>query len=106
MEIVSFLRELVQDVSESNWERTDTGYQLVGHDFTVKLRSANNPNIEILVQTFDGKEIFQASQQSSTEGSEGEISAWLALLFQRIDTKPARRDAALDEVLRDIRRKR
>lgn len=104
MEIVTFLKELVQDVSEGNWEQTDTGYQLVGRDFTVKLRKSNDSSIDILVETFDGKEIFQAGQQSKVDGNEGEISAWLALLYQRVDAKPVRTDAALDEVLRDIRK--
>jgi DNA/RNA-binding domain of Phe-tRNA-synthetase-like protein len=106
MEVVSFLRELIQDVSESNWEQTDIGYQLVGRDFTVKLRKSNGSSIEVLVETFDGKEIFQASQQSTVEGDEGEISAWLALLYQKVEEKPVRTDAALDAVLRDIRKGR
>jgi hypothetical protein len=106
MEIVNFLRELVQDAPESNWEQTDIGYQLIGHDFTVKLHKSKDSVIEILVETFNGEEIFRASQQAGIEGDEGEISAWLALLYQKVAAKPVRRDAALDEVLRDIRNKR
>jgi hypothetical protein len=106
MEVVSFLRELVQDVSESDWEQSDIGYQLVGRDFAVKLRKSNDSIVDVLVETFEGEEIFQAGQQPGVEGDEGEISAWLALLYQRVEAKPVRRGAALGEVLRDIRGKR
>lgn len=106
MEVVSFLKELAQDVSDSDWEQTDIGYQLVGRDYTVKLRKSSDASIGVLVETFDGKEIFQASQESTLDGNEGETSAWLALLYQKVEAKPVRRDAALDEVLRDIRKGR
>lgn len=106
MEIVGFLRELLRDIPESNWEQTDIGYQLIGHDFTVKLHKSKYSVIEILVETFDGEEIFRASQQTEAEGDEGEISAWLALLYQKVEARPVRSGAALDEVLRDIRKKR
>jgi hypothetical protein len=102
MDVAKFLGELIEKVDSDAWEPTDTGYQIPGRDFVVKLRR-NDRLYPLVVERFDGSELYNVTQKSGPEGANDEDTIKLSYLFQSVSQKPITSIGELDDVLRDIR---
>lgn len=96
------LDDLITSVEEDEWEPTDTGYQLAGRSYVVKLRRIDAV-YELVVETYDGNEIYTAAQ---IKQGYSEVSGKIATLLQHIRARPAIPTSQLDDVLKDLRSRR
>jgi hypothetical protein len=102
-QIDEILDELLETVDTSEWEETDAGWQLLDHNWQIKLRRRKDSLFELVVQSYDGNSIADAQQHS---GGVDPLTLKLALLAQRVEAKPQKSISGLDNVLHDLRARR
>lgn len=95
------LDDLLAGVDDDEWEPTDTGYQLAGGNYVVKLRRIGSL-YELLVESYDGREVFSAAMVKGYT----EISGKIASLAQQVQAKPSVPVSQLDDVIKDLRSRR
>jgi hypothetical protein len=96
------LDDLIDSVEEDEWEPTDTGFQVAGRSYVVKLRRVG-AIYELVVETYDGQPIYTAAQ---VQQGYSEVSGKIATLLQHIQSKPAVPVSQLDDVIKDLRSRR
>lgn len=96
------LDDLIDSVDEDEWEPTDTGFQLAGRSYVVKLRRVSSI-YELVVETYDGDTVYVATQVGQ---GYSEVSGKIATLLQHIQARPAVPVSRLDDVIKDLRSKR
>jgi hypothetical protein len=101
-DVAFFIHELLRTVGADGWAQTDAGYQWEGHNYRVKLRKSATSDIELVAEGYDGRPVTRAVQQPVTAEPD-ELTALLALLYQRVESKRDYRVAELSDVLRDLR---
>ena len=106
MDVVSFVQDLISGVEEDPWEPSDAGYICPGHDYNTSLRGSAEAGLQLVVTTHDGKTVLDVAQKRGRDAASDDVTAKLALLYQKLEHRPVTQVAALDDVLRDIRGRR